>query len=576
MFKVLFKILKLAQNQIALMLLASLIGFFTIGSSIGLVMTSAYIIAKAALHPSIAELQIAIIGVRVFGISRGIFRYLERYISHDITFNIIKNIRIWFFKMVDAQFPIKTGNIKSSDLLNKSVSNIEELEVFFVRLISPPLIAFCVFILLLILFSTFSIKYAIVAGAVFLISAVIVPFINFSLRKNVILKIAKYKKQLTELSIDQLQGMTELLVYGGKEKFLNKLRDINKKYIEAQRKLVLINSLSESLNILLMYLAVILLLIIAIPDVTSNILDGVLLSVITLGLLAFFEAVLPLPLSVEAIESSYHAAKEIFEFEEKKTEQEKNIIVQPKFDNYSIKINKLNFSYEKDITIYRNLDLQIPQNKVTALIGESGAGKSTITNILLKRWKDYEGNIFIGNTNLKNIEKEKIPEIITILPQNIHLFNLSIKENLRFANLEASDDGIIEVMKKVNLYDYVKSLPNGYNEIIGEFGIKLSGGEKQRLGIAQSLLRSSPIMIFDEPTSNLDKYNSKIIMDLIYDLSKTKTILLITHDLNNLERVDKINLLRNGNIIEAGSFNSLMLLKKDFYNIYQFQKKNIA
>lgn len=561
MLSAILNLIKISKTQIAWMLLASFIGFLTIGSSVGLLMTSAYIISKAALMPSIAELQVAIVGVRFFGISRGIFRYLDRYISHQITFEILAGIRLWVFKVIAPLFPSKTPQFNSSKMLVEIVSDIEDLEEFFIKIIAPPLVAFFVLILFTVLFSYFSLYYAVALATIYLTSGIILPFATFYLGKDISDNISNLRRNLTELSVDQIQGMNELLAFGRVNLFTEQYENINREYIAAQRKKILIDGLNESLLGFLMYFAVIIILVLAIPDVANNTLEGVYLSVLVLGTMAVFEALQPLPNSLNILFKTSKTAENLSRYEKTHEDEKEDAGNYPTPQNHSIKIESVKFSYDGTKNIYNNLNLHIASNSSNIILGESGAGKSTITNLLLKNWDYFNGNIKIGNVNLKEIPKDKIPDIISIVPQQTHLFNLSIKENLRFAKLTASDDEIISAASKANMHEFIKSLPNEYDEIIGEFGTKLSGGEKQRLSIARSILRNTPIIIFDEPTSNLDHQNAEIIMKMIYDLAKSKTIIVITHHLNFLNDADKIFIMDKGNIIEAGGYSELIKIK---------------
>jgi ABC-type multidrug transport system fused ATPase/permease subunit len=184
--------------------------------------------------------------------------------------------------------------------------------------------------------------------------------------------------------------------------------------------------------------------------------------------------------------------------------------------------------------------MDFPKNRVTAIVGTSGAGKSTLINILLRFWTHNEGEILIGNNDLKSLSKETVKEYFSVVPQISHLFNLSIKENIRFSNPGADFYAVKEASQKAAIHNFIMSLPNNYDEFVGEQGLKLSGGERQRLSIARALLKDSPIMIFDEPTSNLDSITERKILDMIQNLGSSKTVILITHRIVNLDKADNI------------------------------------
>ncbi len=576
MFKLFFKLLRIAKEYKLWMLLAAFIGFLTIGSSIGLMMTSAYIIAKAALHPSIMELQVSIVGVRFFGISRGIFRYMERYISHEVTFSLLAKFRVWFFNAIAPLVPSKISKYKSGDLLNRAVADVESLEHFFVRVIAPPIIAFFVLILFVLLFGMYSFTYSFTIAFFYLVAGIGVPFLTFYLSKDIGSKLVELQGKLSELSIDQVQGAADLLVFGQHKKFLKEYNSVNEQYTLLQRKMALITGLQDSLIGLFMNFAVISVLVVAIPDVTSGILDGVYLSVLALGTMAVFEAVNPLPAALQYLEKTAKAAEGIFEIENQKPVLIEDISNPQEPENYSVSFQSVDFSYGPEDKLYNNFSLIIPQNKITAVVGASGAGKSTLINLLLKFWDYEEGIISIGNVDIKNIPFDVLNKTIAVAPQDTHLFNLSIKENLKFAKPDAIEDEIIEAAKKAHIHNFVETLPNKYNELIGEQGLKISGGERQRISIARALLKDSPIIILDEPTSDLDAITEAKLFDTFTELAKTKTIIIITHRLVHLEKVNKVVVMDKGQIVESGKHNKLISLNGYYKKLIDAQNSYVV
>ena len=511
MFTLFFRLLKIAKEYKLWMLLAAFVGFLTIGSSIGLMMTSAYIIAKAALHPSIMELQVGIVGVRFFGIARGIFRYMERYISHEVTFNLLAKFRVWFFNAIAPLVPSKISKYKSGDLLNRAVADIESLEHFFVRVIAPPIVAFFVLILFVLLFGMYSFSYSLTIAFFYLLAGIGVPLLTFYLSKDKGAKLVELQGKLSELSIDQIQGVADLLVFGQYNKYLTKFNSINKEYTSLQRKMALITGLQDALIGLLMNFAVVFVLVVAIPDVTSGILDGVYLSVLALGTMAVFEAVNPLPMALQYLEKTAKAAEEIFEIEQQKPVIKNEITNSKKPEEYSILIDAVDFAYDDKNKIYNNFSLTIPQNKITAIVGASGAGKSTLINLLLKFWEYEKGKITIGGIDLKNITPDILNKIIAVAPQDTHLFNLSIKENLKFAKAGATDEGIVNAAKLAHIHDFIESLPNKYNELIGEQGTLVKKSLSEEADVS---LRAELIIVFSDVPYIKAPSKSKFLLSL--------------------------------------------------------------
>lgn len=544
MIKTFIKILSLGNQYKYWMILAALMSFLTVGSGIGLMMTSSFIIASAAIQTPIYQLQVAIVGVRFFGISRGVFRYLERYISHEVTLKLLAKFRVWFFKSLEPLIPSKKKDLTSGDLLSRAIEDIESLEHIFVRVISPPFVFVAVSILMFTLLNLFNIKYALIFLFSFVISAIGIPTLTYFLSNKLGGKIIKLKSQLKAIAVDSVQGLSELIVYGQIQKWKNIFNEIEDELLSLERKMNLIQSLHEVLTGFAMNITVSIMLYAAIPDVSNKLLNGVYLSVITIGIMASFEIVFQIPLAFQYLTKSVEAAKRLLEItdtaqEEKyHTDYSKNEIQQ--FKNFDLKINNISFSYIENKKILDKISFEVKEREKIAIVGASGSGKSTLVNIICKLWNYDDGEILIGDVNYKNISSIKLREIISVVPQNVHLFTGTILENLLIANENASDDEINEALKKSELYEFVVSLPDKLNTYIGELGKKLSGGEIKRLGIARALLRNTPIIIFDEVTSHLDEETENKILNNLDKLSAEKTILFITHKTSKLNYFDKV------------------------------------
>lgn len=577
MIKTFFKILSLGSQYKYWMILAALMGFFTVGSGIGLMMTSSYLIASAAIQTPIYQLQVAIVGVRFFGISRGVFRYLERYISHEVTFKLLSKLRVWFFKSLEPIVPSKKFDFTTGNLLSRSIEDIENLEHIFVRVISPPFIFVTTAILMFTLLSIFQIKYSVIFLVMFIGSAVGIPLLTYLLSKNLGEKIVSLKSQLKDIAVDSLQGLPELLVYDKQESWREEFNEIQNKLLNTEYKMNLIQGLHESLTGLSMNLTVLILLYASIPDVTAGILNGVYLSVISIGIMASFEIVFQIPLAFQYLNKSIESAKRLFEITEQKiTEGQTAFNYVDDFKNYDLRVDNISFSYDEKKDSIKNVTFELKQNQIIAIVGSSGAGKSTIVNLLTKLWQYDNGDIYIGNVSYKNISAEKIREIISVVPQKVHLFTGTIKENLLISKDNATDEELYHALKQAQLLDFVESLPDKLNTNIGELGKKLSGGESKRLILARALLRNSKILILDEITSQVDNITERKILESIAQLRSRYGIILITHRLVQMGMFDNILVLSNGKIVEIGSHKEL-LDKNGFYRkLYLMQNEKLV
>ncbi len=576
MTKPFLKILLLGKEYKYWMILAAVIGFFTVGSGIGLMMTSAYLIAKAAIQTPIYQLQVAIVGVRFFGIARGIFRYFERYISHEVTFRLLAKFRVWFFQSLIPLVPSKTSDLSSGDLLTRSIEDIESLEHIFVRVISPVLVFVGVALLMFFLLLMFGISYAVVFIFMFLASAVVIPLFTFLLSKKLGEKIVLLKSNLKDFSIDGIGGIQELLVFGLREKWLAEFHKIQNDLILAENKMNRIMSFHEGLSSFAMNITVAVMLFIAIPDVTTGKLNGVYLTVITIGIMAAFEIVTQIPLAFQYLTKSVEAGNRLFEITNNEVVVGKsNVPEKIRIDDFDITVKNVSFSYENEINTLSNVSFSINKNRKTAIVGASGSGKSTIVNLLTRLWKYDSGEISIGNLSYDKLDEEQIRNLISVVPQKVHLFTGTVKDNLAIAKQDATDEELYNALEQVDMKKTIENLHEKLNANIGEYGKKLSGGEAKRLSIARALLRNTPILVFDEINSHVDSITERNMLAAIKNISTDKGILFITHRIIDMEMFDEILVLSDGKIIERGKHPELLANGKMYNSLIRSQNQSL-
>jgi ATP-binding cassette subfamily C protein CydC len=564
--KSIIKILKLLSPYKWWMIFAAMLGFFTIGSSIGLLMTSAYIIAKAALSPHIGELQVGIVGVRFFGISRGIFRYAERLFSHDVTFTLLAKFRVWFFKSIEPLVPSKTSKYTSGDLLTRVVSDVESLEHIFIKVISPPIIAVFVAFLMIFIFSFYSFSLVLAFLIPYFFACVAIPLLTYLISKKNSEEIIFLRTRLVEITIDNIDGRNELISFGKTEEHSQEFISTNDKLIKTQRKMKLISGMNESLIGLTMNFAVVVVFLIAAPLVASNIINGISLSVLTLGTMAAYEAVLPLPMALQYLKGSVKAGERIFQITEQHiAEKEVKEISDYKCE---IEFKNVNFGYVGDEEILKDLSFSIASKEKIAIIGGSGAGKSSIINLALNFWNTTSGNIFVNGNNYNGLSSDTIRNQFSTIPQKVFLFSNTIKENLLIAKQNATDDELWNALREAELDKFVESLPNRLDTWIGNQGKQLSGGEKKRIAVARAILKNSNIFICDEISADLDSINEKKIIETIHRITKDKTLLFITHRLIDMEKYDTIYLLEDGEVRERGSHFKLLKASEEYKNYF--------
>ncbi|MGC8594865.1 MAG: thiol reductant ABC exporter subunit CydC [Candidatus Kryptoniota bacterium] len=569
----LLSIIKLGKSYAGWMVLAALMGFLTVGSGIGLMMTSAYIIAKAAVQTPISELQVAITGVRFFGIVRGIFRYLDRYISHEVTFKLLARLRGWFFEKLERIVPSRDRDFSSGDLLARAVNDIDSLEHVFVRVISPPFVFVAVLVLTSGLLGIFNLKYSIIFSLIFVSSGLILPVVTFLISDKPGRKIVQLRSNLNELSVDIVQGLSELEVFGRQILWKQKFMTMQDDLLGLEHKMNIIQAAHENLTGLVMNFTIWFLLQYAIPDVTSGSLKGVYLSVITIGIMAAFEIAAQIPPALQYLGKSIESGNRLLEIttgHEASISGGINRTAEPV--GYELLFKNVSFSYGDSPFKLQHLTLRVKENEMVGIVGPSGAGKSTLVNLLSKLWECESGTISLGGADYRYLDDSVVRSVISVVPQKIHLFTGTIRENLQIAKWDATEEELYKAVRSAGLEGFVKSLPRGFETQIGELGRTLSGGEQKRLGIARALLRDSRIVVFDEVTSHLDRFSEMNILDTIKLLHGSKTIIFVTHRFTRMKMFDRIYVLSNGKLAEEGSHDELIGNKGIYFQLFNSQQ----
>lgn len=559
-FPTLPRLLSFLRGSWGRVALSVLIGSATIGSSVALMGTSAWLISTAALHPSVADLGVSVVGVRFFGIARGLFRYLERLVSHDVTFRLLSRLRVWFYEKLEPLAPARLMDFRAGDLLARIVSDVETLENFYVRVVAPPLTAILIGLFTSIFLASFHPPLAPVFLGFFLSLGVLLPALAQILSRRPAKQTIILRAGLHTRLVDGIQGMADLLAYGRANERLDQIAANGLKYGNAQRRMANVTGFHSSLSTLLTNLGLWTVLLLCIPQVNAGNLSGPMLASLTLLTFASFEAVTPLPLAAQMWNASREAARRLFEVVDTEPAVEDDIRYSSGGPGASnIEFANLSFTYpNQSAPALQNITLEVPAGKSVAIVGPSGAGKSTLANLLLRFWDYSSGDIRLGAESLKRYKQDEVRARIGLVSQNTYFFNTSIRENLRFARRKVTQEEIESAAKAAQIHDFIMGLPKGYDTLIGEQGLRLSGGERQRLGIARLLIKDAPILILDEPTANLDLLTEKRILETLFLVMKNKTSMLITHRLIGLENMSNVLVVDHGNIVEQGTHDELL------------------
>ena len=537
----------------------------TVGSSIGLLGTSAYLISFAALQPSIAYLQVAIVGVRFFGLARGLFRYLERLSSHSVNFRLLTRLRVWFYRELEPLAPARLMHYRGGDLLQRAVGDIEVLENFYVRVIAPPLAALLVTLGAGWLMAGWHLELAGVLVGGLLLGGIAVPRLAHRISQAPGRKLTAARAQMSAAYIESLQGLADLLAYGQESALRDRMSQNESRMAAAQMQLAWTGGAGNALGQLVGNLTLLAILLAAIPLVRAGQLDGVLLAVVSLVTLASFEAVAPLSQAAQMLEASLESARRLFELVDAQPAVLEPASPLPPPAGAELRVRNLTHRYEAaQPPALQGLDLDLSPGRKVALVGPSGAGKTTLLALLMRFWDAPPGAISLDHRDIRDYLSEDARRLFAFVSQSTYLFTATLRQNLNLACPRASDQDLHAVLDQAGLREWFEGLPNGLDTWLGERGQQMSGGECQRLAVARALLQDAPVVLLDEPTAHLDAITEVELIETLHQALKGKTVLWVSHSLTGMQWMDEIVVLEGGCAVERGT-HAQLIKKNGFY-----------
>jgi len=553
-------------------LLAVFLGWAAILSNVGLMSTSAYIISFAALQPSIALLQTAIVGVRFFGISRGVFRYLERLTSHRVTLDLLSRMRVWFYRAMEVRVPQLFGKYGSGELLSRLIGDIASLEPFYVRAIAPLMVAILVTMAMIGWLQTLDPILAQVVLICYLIGGLGLIPLFYSLTVALTAPNNALRGQLSEQLVVFLQGLSDLKVNQRLDEFRERVNSSAYQFGRGVLKFNALMSTQSALMTLIAYFAMWIALRAAIPLVHIGIVNGLLLAGIALGVLVSFEAFLLLPQAAQHFASGQKALSRLAELVRKPPQAlSSQSSLLRHLSQLDIRVEELCFYYDgicgddqkrsgevEASAGVEKITFSIHAGKRLGIVGHSGGGKTTLLNLLIGMLEPQKGKILLDGRDLRDFDLSWWRSYISSCGQDDYVFQATILENLLLCNPQASEEQIWQVLDVVRLTEMIQRLPQGLQTNLGEHGKQLSGGERQRLLLARTLLRDSPLYLFDEPTANLDLSTGIEVVQGLLRWTDRRAVIFVSHQAICFDQMDEILVLENGRITQRGRHEELL------------------
>ncbi|MFD9629143.1 thiol reductant ABC exporter subunit CydD [Streptomyces violascens] len=542
--------------------LALLLGALALGSAVGLMATSGWLISRASQQPPVLYLMVAVTATRTFGIGRAVFRYAERLVSHDAVLRMLAELRVAVYRQLERIAPAGLRETRRGDLLSRLVADVDELQDYWLRWALPAGVA----VVVSVLSAGFTAWLLPEAGAVLaaglLVAGVVVPVVSGALARRAERQLAPARGVLATRVADLLTGTGELTVAGALGRRTRDVKDADSVLTRIASRGAAATALGGGLSALTCGLTVAAAALAGVQAVVAGRLDGVELAVVVLVPLAAFEAVTGLPLAVQSRRRVRRSAERVYEvLDAPAPVQEPEEPAAAPRSPFPLELRGIGARYagqERDAL--HDFGLRLTQGMRVAVVGTSGSGKTTLAQVLLRFLDAKEGAYEIAGSDATRHSGDDVRRLVGLCAQDAHLFDSSVRENLRLARTDATDDDLRAALERARLLDWVDGLPDGLDTLVGEHGARLSGGQRQRLALARALLADFPVLVLDEPAEHLDLATADALTADLLDATKGRTTVLITHRLRGLEAVDEVVVLDEGRTVQRGAYEDLALV----------------
>lgn len=555
-----------------LLTLGVVLAIVTLLASIGLLTLSGWFLSASAVV-GVAGLysfnyMLPAAGVRGAAITRTAGRYFERLVSHDATFRVLSHLRVATFSKLLPLSPAGLARFRQGDLLNRVVADVDTLDHLYLRVISPLVGALVVIIVVTLGLGVLDVTLALTLGGIMLLTLCLLPPLFYRLGKPTGEKLTSLRGQYRQHLTSWLQGQAELTIFGASQRYREQMENTELSWHDAQRRQSELTALSQAVMLLISGFAVIAMLWLAAGGVGGNTQPGALIALFVFCALAAFEALAPVTGAFQHLGQVIASARRITEITDCPPEVtfptgESTVPAQ-----VDLRLNAVSFTYPQQVQSALNaVSLNVTAGQRVAILGRTGCGKSTLLQLLTRAWDPQQGEILLNGQPLASFSEAALRATISVVPQRVHLFSATLRDNLLLASPAATDEALATVLTQVGLEKLL--VDDGLNSWLGEGGRQLSGGELRRLAIARALLHDAPLFLLDEPTEGLDATTESQILDLLSDVTKGKTVLMVTHRLRGLSQCDQIIVMDNGEIIEQGNHAALMAKQGRYYRFKQ-------
>ncbi|WP_189230223.1 thiol reductant ABC exporter subunit CydD [Streptomyces flaveolus] len=539
--------------------LALLLGSLALGSAVGLMATSGWLISRASQQPPVLYLMVAVTATRAFGIGRAVFRYAERLVSHDAVLRMLADTRVAVYRRLERLAPAGLRRSRRGDLLSRLVTDVDALQDYWLRWLLPAGTAVVVCAASVGFTAWLLPEAGAVLAAGLLAAGVGVPLITGAVARRAEHRLAPARGVLATQVTDLLTGTAELTVAGALPGRTTEARRADGTLTRIASRAATATALGDGLVALISGLTVAGAALTGVQAAADGRLAGVAVAVVILTPLAAFEAVLGLPLAVQYRQRVRRSAERVYEVLDapepvREPERPREAPASP----FPVVLEGLAARHPgQQRDALAGLDLTLAEGRRIAVVGPSGSGKTTVAQVLLRFLDPDAGSYTLAGTDAGALAGDDVRRLVGLCAQDAHLFDSSVRENLLLARKDATESDLRAALARARLLDWADSLPDGLDTLVGEHGARLSGGQRQRLALARALLADFPVLVLDEPAEHLDLPTADALTADLLAATEGRTTLLITHRLAGLEAVDEVIVLDEGRVVQRGTYAEL-------------------
>ncbi|MEH7670160.1 thiol reductant ABC exporter subunit CydC [Bacillus sp. JJ689] len=557
------------------MTLTIFLGLLGVSSGAMLLFISGYLISKSALRPeNVMAVYVPIVATRAFSIGQAVFHYIERLVGHDVVLRILEKMRTKLYRIVEPQALFFRSRFQTGDMLGVLSEDIEHLQNLYLRTIFPSILALVVYSIFVLVIGAFDLVFALIVGCMLAIIVFLLPFVSLLLMKKHHVTLKQGRSRLYQQLTDAVFGLSDWQASGRKGEFINQYVKQNDQLLKIEKRVKRWYHIRDSIIQSVVGIVVISMIIWTGNEAASEQIAPTVIAAFVLMTLSVTNALIPIADAIDRIPSYVESTHRL-------NGVESDIVLHDKMDLYGdndyveprhvdIELNHVSYSYpDSNEIVLKDVSLQIKAGKKIAILGRSGTGKSTLLKLLTGALSPVNGQVVL---NGERAHTNLLSKYISVLNQKPHLFDTTIGNNVRIGKPEATDEEIWKALEKAQLASHITSLPDGLQTKMHEMGKRFSGGERQRVAFARTLMQETPIIVLDEPTIGLDPKTELSLIETMFSATEEKTVIWITHHLVGIEHVDEVIFLDRGQIVMQGSHKQLLKENEKYRKLYELDK----